>query len=135
MSQPRLSSKIALMADFVDSIPIATEHGRSACGNCLQSVYGPVCQDSLGEPCNEPALCGQPEQVARLMHALDTALGGTAAQPGRRWVRALTVEPGEVELTLAFGPRCGGAELAAAAFEALRGLLPDTDIYVGYARR
>jgi hypothetical protein len=35
-----------------------------------------------------------------------------------------------VELQLAVDPRCGGAELADAAFQTLRRLLPDTDIYV-----
>ncbi len=122
------------MAEFADSIPIAPRHGRNDCGSCLHSNYGPVCQDSLGEPCAVPVLVGPPDQLRRVLEAIDVALGGTETQRGRRWVQALTIEPGEVELTLAVGPGCGGTELAAAAFEALRGLLPDTDIYVGHAR-
>ena len=48
-------------------------------------------------------------------------------------VRALHVQPGEVELRLAVHRHCGGAELADTAFQTLRGLLPDTDIYVTHA--
>lgn len=121
------------MVKQVTSIPIAPTQGHSGCDDCLQSAFGPVCQGSLGEPCATPALTGPADELQRLMCALDVALGGNDAQPGRRWVQALKIEPDEVELTLAFSPRCGGAELAAAAFEALRGLLPDTDIYVLHA--
>ena len=42
----------------------------------------------------------------------------------------LRVLPGEVELQLALSRRCGGNDLAERAFQTLRSLLPDTDIYV-----
>ena len=47
------------------------------------------------------------------------------------WVKSLRIEGGEAELTVTFPPSCGaGQRLADAAFQALRGLLPDTDVYV-----
>jgi len=45
-------------------------------------------------------------------------------------VLSLTVQPGEVDLVLASRQQCGGAVWADLAFQALRRLLPDTDIYV-----
>ena len=44
----------------------------------------------------------------------------------QRWLR---VQAGEVVLTLDYGRGCA-SDLAERAFQTLRGLLPDTDIYV-----
>jgi len=69
------------------------------------------------------------------MAALAPRLGFTAeaVQTAAGLVRSLRVQPGEVTLQLAVGRQCGGRALAEAAFETLRGLLPDTDIYVTHA--
>jgi hypothetical protein len=66
------------------------------------------------------------------MAALAPGLGisADANQGAVGLVRSLQVLPGEVTLQLAVGRQCGGLALAEAAFETLRGLLPDTDIYV-----
>lgn len=48
-------------------------------------------------------------------------------------VHSLTVADGAAELKLAVASRCAGAHLVDAAFQALRRLLPDTDIYVSSA--
>ena len=57
---------------------------------------------------------------------------GFAMPPGAMTglVRAVAVLPGEVTLELAVGRACGGQGLIDTAFQTLRGLLPDTDIYV-----
>lgn len=103
--------------------------GAPACGGCLHDVArGPVCRAMVDQPCQAPQLSGPADQLARLMAALVAALG--CAPDGAGMVRSLRLQPGEVELRLAVPPHCGGAELADAAFQTLRGLLPDTDIYV-----
>ena len=126
------------MGSALHTIPIRTADGGSAgcapaggCGGCVQSAgSGPVCRSALGEPCLAPALSGPADALARLRHTLAPVLG--ALESGL--VRALRVADGEVELQLALRADCGGAALADSAFQALRGALPDTDIYVMPAR-
>ena len=62
------------------------------------------------------------------MAALSAQLG--CAPDGAGLVRSLRLQPGEVELRLAMPAHCAGAELTDTAFQTLRRLLPDTDIYV-----
>jgi hypothetical protein len=105
--------------------------GSRGCGGCVQGASsGPVCRSALGEPCVAPALSGPADALARLRHALAPVLG--ALESGL--VRALHVADGEVELQLALRADCGGAALADSAFQVLRSMLPDTDIYVLPAR-
>ena len=118
-----------LPADLDASTPCAPAGG---CGGCVRSASdGPVCRSVLGEPCAAPTLTGPADELARLLKALEPVLG-TSEISGL--VRALTVGDGEVELLLTLGADCGGAALADSAFQVLRGLLPDTDIYVVPAR-
>lgn len=99
------------------------------CGACSHDpARGPMCQSVADAAGQAPQLSGPADQVARLMAALTTALRG--APDGAGLVRSLRLQPGEVELRLAVLPHCGGAVLAEAAFQTLRGLLPDTDIFV-----
>jgi hypothetical protein len=100
-----------------------------ACGGCLHdSRRGPVCRAMVDQPCEAPQLSGPADQLARLMAALSAQLG--CAPDGAGLVRSLRLQPGEVELRLAVPAHCAGAELTDTAFQTLRGLLPDTDIYV-----
>lgn len=109
------------------AIPIHNAAPVAGCGGCLHAAsQGPVCRDVPGDPCAAPQLSGPADQVQRLLDALAAALGAAGASR----VQALTLQPGEVELTLSVSPHCGGASLADGAFQALRALLPDTDIYV-----
>lgn len=101
----------------------------AGCGHCHREANGtPVCRSAHAEPCAAPALSGPQDQLTRVLAALSQGLG--CAADGAGLVRSLTVQPGEVELELAVPPHCGGIELADTAFQTLRGLLPDTDIYV-----
>jgi len=113
-------------------IPIHNANPATDCGACLHSAGDdPVCRVSVGETCAAPEFSGPPEALQRLLAALAPVLGGAQ---GAGLVRALHVQPGEVVLTLALHAHGGGAVLADQAFQTLRGLLPDTDIYVDTAR-
>lgn len=123
------------MGTAIRTIPIHDSAAHHGCGGCLHDSGTPVCRESLGEACAAPRLQGRPQDVRRVMAALAPALGfaADAADAGTGVVAFLSVQAGEVDLRLAVGPHCGGALLADAAFQALRALLPDTDIYVSNA--
>jgi len=116
------------------TIPIQDAAPTSGCGHCPHGSGsgsgsdGPDCHAAPALSWNAPQLSGPCDELARLLAALAAQPGFEAGTSGL--VRALRVQPGEVELQLAVGRQCGGAELADTAFQALRGLLPDTDIYV-----
>lgn len=123
---PDAHKTIAIHDAIHDSKPAA---GVPACGGCLHdAARGPVCRAMLDQPCLAPQFSGPADQVARLMAALAARLG--CPPDGAGLVRSLRLQPGEVELRLAVPALCAGAELADTAFQTLRGLLPDTDIYV-----
>lgn len=83
-------------------------------------------------------LHGPPERLAPVLDALRrelVAMDGQEPLPLEAIVQRLSLDPqqGEVELVLAVAPRCGTARLAETAFQTLRRLLPETDIYVHHA--
>lgn len=105
----------------------------ASCSACVHGRAETVCRAVLGQDCIAPELSGPRDQIDRLMSALAGALGFRLDAEEAIPVAALHVEPGEVALTLTVAPHCGGAGLAAQAFDTLRALLPDTDIYVRHA--
>ncbi len=118
------------------TIPIRTGAPHAGCHACLQSDAGPACHAVNPAPALQPRLIGPHDELQRLLAALAPRLGfdlqpGTAAGAGL--VRGLAVLPGEVTLELAVGRQCGGQGLIDTAFQTLRSLLPDTDIYVTHA--
>lgn len=117
------------------TIAIHIAAAQPGCGACLHDSGTPVCRATLGQACAAPRLQGSPQDLRRLMSALGPTLGfaADAADAGAGVVVSLSVLPGEVDLRLAAGRHCGGAALADAAFQTLRGLLPDTDIFVNSA--
>lgn len=116
------------MQDPAATIPIHAAGASPGCGGCAQGADAlPLCRSHLGEACAAPQLSGPADEVQRLLTALAPLL---AAPQANGLLRALQVLPGEVELQLAGRADCGGAWLAERAFQTLRGLLPDTDIYV-----
>ncbi len=115
-------------------IPIQPEPAQApGCSACVHAERDTTCRGALGQECIAPMLVGPRAEIDRLMRALGEALGFRADAEAALPVTALRVEPGEVELTLNVAPHCGGASLVQRAFETLRGLLPDTDIYVACA--
>ena len=123
------------MGIAIKTIVIHPAVALPGCGACLHDSGAPVCRAVLGEACAAPRLLGLPQDVRRVMAALGLTLGFDAdvADAGAGVVRSLSVQPGEVDLSLVAGRQCGGSALADAAFQALRCLLPDTDIYVNNA--
>lgn len=100
--------------------------GCGACPNATED--GPACTGVMGEAVAAPLLSGPADELRRLLYALGSALGYPA--DGAGLVRTLSVLPGEVDLQLAVASCHGGAALCDRAFQTLRGLLSDTDIYV-----
>lgn len=126
------------MHGAIRTIPIQNAvPGVSGCGHCLRGEDGePVCRTVRGDASEAPQFSGPDDEVQRLMAALAPVLGfadESGPRAGAGLVQALNVLPGEVALRLVVGRHCGSATLADSAFEALRGLLPDTDIYVTLA--
>ena len=82
-----------------------------------------------------PFLSGQPEQLQQVLAALEQAVekGVGHAMPAARWLRELRLGAGEAFVAVAPGLGRDGHESAEIAFQTLRRLLPDTDIYVGAA--
>jgi metal-sulfur cluster biosynthetic enzyme len=107
----------------------------SGCGHCLAADSGPKCRSLVtSQACAQPQLAGRAEQLQQVMQALNHHVVDPAAGRGivdLQWVKALRIGDGEAELTLSFAPACGpGKELSESAFQTLRRLLPDTDVYV-----
>lgn len=92
----------------------------------------PAKSDTLLAP---PRLSGEAQQLERVLGALETAVRARVGWrlPTASWLRELRLVDGEafVAITPELGGACGPS--AEAAFETLRRLLPDTDIYVGAA--
>ena len=117
------------MGHALKTIAIHNEAPATGCGVCTHSTAdGPVCSVVMGEDCAAPRLSGPPDELQRLLGALGQQLGYPA--DGAGLVQALHVLPGEVDLRLAVARCHGGAALCDSAFQTLRSLLPDTDIYV-----
>jgi hypothetical protein len=108
---------------------------RRRCTSCLHSSLGSVCQSELGPACVDPDLQGPEELIARVVSALDVALDvqRETALPAGGVIHSLRVNGDEAELTLGVARQGAGLQLAEVAFQTLRGLLPDTDIYVLHA--
>ncbi|MBK1614131.1 hypothetical protein CKO44_11695 [Rubrivivax gelatinosus] len=103
------------------------------CGGCQPSHSG--CGGGFGRPCTSPELRGQPELVRCVLDSLRGVVdvdGGNIVD--RQLVKALRIDDGEAELTVSFAPSCGiGRDLAEGAFQTLRRVLPNTDVYVRHA--
>ena len=118
------------------TLSIYPDLAPSGCGVCAQGKDTPNCQRVLDQTTAAPQLSGPSDEVKRLMAALGARLGLATDHDlpaGTGWLKALHVQPGEVSLQLALDGSRGGAVLADAAFQPLRSLLPDTDIFVTHA--
>jgi len=108
---------------------------HAGCGGCLSSDSGPQCRTHVsGEVCAHPQLAGRHDLLQRVMQELNREVIDPDVGRGivdLHWVQALRIENGEAELTLGFAPGCGPAkQMSETAFQTLRRLLPDTDVYV-----
>lgn len=92
----------------------------------------------LSRPSRAPALAsirlsGDTERAAPLLAALGQAVGQALGPdwPAQRWLREIRLSDHEAVVTLAPDLGHDGLAPAEVAFQTLRRLLPDTDIYVG----
>lgn len=110
------------------------EPAHAGCGHCETGTAGAACQSHLGgQPCMAPQLRGAESSLRRVIESLRSVLdpGAGANIVDLHLVKALRIEDGEAELDLTFPANCSSArQVAEDAFQALRRLLPDTDIYV-----
>lgn len=72
-------------------------------------------------------LSGPPERLGTVLGAVEAAVGPTA----RSWLRELRLSEGEAWLSFAAVAGHGDIDAAQRAFDAMRRVLPDTDIYIG----
>lgn len=92
----------------------------------------------FGAPrCTAPRLAGDRAALGKVLQALrhvgDHEFGHNIVDD--QHITALTLNEDEVELSLSFAPACGlHQQLAEAAFQALRRMLPGRDIYVTHPR-
>jgi metal-sulfur cluster biosynthetic enzyme len=111
----------------------------SACGGCDGAPADTACAaqpDLFSRRCAAPQLQGDPGLLQQALAALrgvrEPVQGGDLVT--LQLVLALRVEGGEAELTLTYPAGCGAARLMAEdAFQVLRRVLPDTDVYVLHA--
>jgi hypothetical protein len=112
------------------------EAAEAGCGHCGHTSAAACEASPVGRPCADPELRGDPTALARVLGALagvrDEATGLSIVEA--RCVGALRLVDGEAELELTVSPRCGsGRRVFEDAFQALRSVLPDTDVYVRQA--
>ena len=107
------------------------------CGHCEPTEHGPACQGHLGgQPCMDPEFRGIESSLRRVIESLRAVVDPDAGDNilDLHLVKSLRIEDGEAELTVTFPRGCGSAsQIAEDAFQAMRRLLPDTDIYVRHA--
>ena len=78
-------------------------------------------------------LHGEAAPLQRLRDALEADVARALGLPVGGWLRELRLHDGEAFVGVAPGLGRDGVETAGIAFDTLRRLLPDTDIYVGTA--
>lgn len=113
-------------------LPAAGSAGVASCKACIASAEGPVCIGTRTDAAAQsPQLQGPTDEVRRLLAAIEADFA-TDLDPARarNLVRSLRVAPGEVEVLLDVACEGAGAVLVDRAFNTLRNLLTDTDIYV-----
>jgi len=114
------------------SISIHPVLGGASCSACAPGGDRGSCLTEGLPRCRNPRLSGPSAELQRLLAAVEADLAQhvTEAAGASGLVQALRLEAGEAELTLTVAPGCGGQLLADCAFQTLRRMLPDTDIYV-----
>ncbi len=84
-----------------------------------------------------PVLEGDADALQRVIAALQPPVQAElgAPHPVGAWLRSLRITPDEATLRLAGELGCRGMAVATLAFDTLRLMLHDTDIYVEFERR
>jgi metal-sulfur cluster biosynthetic enzyme len=132
-------ARMALADTTIRIHPAEAAAAPAPCGGCVgadSGAAGTTCRAVYGQPCLAPALRGDTRQLAQALQALrqvvDVESGGNLVD--LHLVQSLHIEDGEADLRLTFPRSCGPSRLMAEeAFQVLRRLLPDTDVYVRLA--
>ena len=113
------------------------EPSTVGCADCGLAGHGPADHGHLGgQPCLDPEFKGAESSLRRVIESLRDVVDPDAGDSivDLHLVKSLRIEDGEAELTVTFPRGCGNAsQIAEDAFQAMRRLLPDTDIYVRHA--
>lgn len=112
----------------------AAQHGHVAC--TIIPIHAAAAAPAANQPVLEPTrLVGEPAEVQRVLTALlaDVQAQLAGIGPAERWLRELRLAPGEAFVLIAPDLGHDSLESAEIAFDTLRRLLPDTDIYVSAA--
>lgn len=80
-----------------------------------------------------PEFRGPADKIDRLLDRLHPAIVAQFGRPVQdgEWLRSVDLQDGEAFVRLRSGLGCHAREVAEITFDALRRVLPDTDIYVG----
>jgi hypothetical protein len=80
-----------------------------------------------------PELQGPADLLRRLLDRLHPAVDAAFGRPVQdgEWLRSVDLRDGEAVVRLQSGLGCRTREVAELTFEAMRRVLPDTDLYVG----
>lgn len=125
------------MGQHHDTLWLRPQDATPSCAACLPAEGGPACRARPGgEPCLAPQFSGAEASLRRVIESLRSVVDADAGASivDLHLVKSLRIEDGEAELTVTFPPGCDTArQLADDAFQAMRRMLPDTDIYVRHA--
>lgn len=128
------ANMITIHPEDPDEAAAASGCAPSACSACGQALAGEsACYTPLGEDCLATVLSGPADQLKRVLDALGQRLGFAPDRPELGGVRGLQIDGDEVVLRLALPTDGSAPARAEAAWDTLRALLPDTDIYVNPA--
>lgn len=114
------------------TIPIASTEG--CCGTCAAAKHACTQQQPGGTVAASPRLSGDPARIGLLLSRLAPQIEELFGHPVSlgTWLASLSLSPGEAHLALApHLAACHAGPAAELAFDAMRQLLPDTDIYIG----
>jgi hypothetical protein len=123
------------------TIPIVSAQG--CCGTCTAARHACTHQPGSPQPAADgpppggadgpaPRLSGDPERIGQLLARLGPqveAVFGRPVSPGA-WLASLSLARGEAHLQLAPHLACHAGTVAELAFDAMRQVLPDTDLYI-----
>lgn len=95
----------------------------------------PACAFQRRHVIVDPHLEGPSQRLQDIVQALQPLIVAELGEtlPTGAWLRGLKVGDDEAVLTIAPDLACHGHVVATLAFDVMRRLLPDTDIYVGAA--
>lgn len=120
------------MALHPQTIPIASPEPAEGCGACARPQRACAHRASAADA-PPPRLSGDMVRIERLLARLAPQMEevfGHPVSPGV-WLDSLSLSPGQAHLALAPNLACHATVVAELAFDAMRQLLPDTDLYIG----